>query len=86
MIHRAFWLDASDRSRLFVNQWLPAAPLKAVILLAHGMAEHSARYERLANAFCEQGYGVYARICAGMAKPPNTGRSGISPMTTAGAR
>lgn len=60
MIHRAFWLDASDRSRLFVNQWLPAAPLKAVILLAHGMAEHSARYERLAHAFCEQGYGVYA--------------------------
>ena len=49
MIHDTFWLTASDHSRLFVNQWLPIAPLKAVILLAHGMAEHSARYARLAE-------------------------------------
>ena len=60
MIHDTFWLDASDRSRLFVNQWLPNAPLKALILLAHGMAEHSARYARLAESFCAEGYGVYA--------------------------
>ncbi|WP_201193413.1 alpha/beta hydrolase [Pseudomonas fluorescens] len=60
MIHDTFWLTASDRSRLFVNQWLPDTSLKAVILLAHGMAEHSARYARLAQECCAQGYGVYA--------------------------
>lgn len=76
MIHRGFWLDASDRSRLFVNQWLPAAPLKALILLAHGMAEHSARYERLANAFCAQGYGVYAPDLRGHGKTTEHGTLG----------
>jgi len=60
MIHDTFWLTTSDRSRLYVNQWLPDALPKAVILLAHGMAEHSGRYERLASAFCAEGYGVYA--------------------------
>lgn len=60
MIHDTFWLTASDHSRLFVNQWLPEGPLKAVILLSHGMAEHSGRYARLAQALCTEGYGVYA--------------------------
>ena len=68
MIHDTLWLDASDRSRLFVNQWLPAAPLKAVILLAHGMAEHSGRYARLADTFCDKGYGVYAPDLRGHGK------------------
>lgn len=60
MIHDTFWLTASDRSRLYVNQWLPEGTLKAVILLVHGMAEHSGRYARLAEALCAQGYGLCA--------------------------
>ena len=60
MIHDTFWLTANDRSQVFVNQWLPEGPLKAVILISHGMAEHSARYERLAQRLCNQTYGVYA--------------------------
>ena len=60
MIHDTFWLTANDHSQLFVNQWLPQGTLKAVILVSHGMAEHSARYARLAEQLCNQGYGVYA--------------------------
>ncbi|WP_192562142.1 alpha/beta hydrolase [Pseudomonas gozinkensis] len=76
MIHDIFWLDASDRSRLFVNLWLPNSPLKAVILLAHGMAEHSARYARLAEAFCAEGYGVYAPDQRGHGKTADHGTLG----------
>ncbi|MCK9801900.1 alpha/beta hydrolase [Pseudomonas sp. MAFF 302030] len=60
MIHDTFWLTLNDHSRLYVNQWLPEGPLKALILLSHGMAEHSGRYQRLASALCAEGYGVYA--------------------------
>lgn len=60
MIHHTFWLTATDHSRLFVNQWLPEAAPRALIMVAHGMAEHSGRYERLARALCQAGYGVYA--------------------------
>jgi alpha-beta hydrolase superfamily lysophospholipase len=76
MIHDTFWLDASDRSRLFVNQWLPGTPMKAVILLAHGMAEHSGRYARLAQTLCEQGYGVYAPDLRGHGRTAENGTLG----------
>ena len=73
MTHDTFWLTASDHSRLFVNLWLPERPLKALILLAHGMAEHSARYERLATALCAEGYGVYAPDLRGHGKTAEQG-------------
>ena len=76
MIHDTFWLTASDRSRLFVNQWLPTPPLKAIVLLAHGMAEHSARYQGLAQKLCEQGYGVYAPDLRGHGKTAENGTLG----------
>ncbi len=60
MIHDTFWLTVSDHSRLYVNRWLPDGPPKAVILLSHGMAEHSGRYARLAEALCAAGHGLYA--------------------------
>ncbi|TVT84035.1 alpha/beta hydrolase [Pseudomonas sp. H3(2019)] len=73
MIHDTFWLTASDHSRLFVNQWLPEGPLKAVILLSHGMAEHSGRYARLAQVLCAEGYGVYALDQRGHGKTAENG-------------
>ncbi|MHC8406226.1 lysophospholipase [Pseudomonas sp. TMB3-21] len=76
MIHDTFWLTVSDRSRLFVNQWLPETPLKAVILVAHGMAEHSGRYARLAEKCCENGYGVYAPDLRGHGKTAETATLG----------
>ena len=59
MQHRTFWLDSSDGMPLHVNHWpLEHAP-RAVLMLAHGMAEHSARYARLAAALNLQGIEVY---------------------------
>ncbi|TCV66928.1 alpha/beta hydrolase [Pseudomonas fluorescens] len=68
MIHQTFWLTATDHSRLFVNQWLPETAPLAVIMLAHGMAEHSGRYARLAQALCDAGYGVYGMDLRGHGK------------------
>ncbi|MGR4972892.1 lysophospholipase [Pseudomonas sp. LARHCG127] len=68
MIHQTFWLTATDHSRLFVNQWLPETAPLAVVMLAHGMAEHSGRYARLAQALCDEGYGVYALDLRGHGK------------------
>lgn len=60
MSHDSFWLSASDASKLFVNHWLSVQPPKGVVMIAHGMAEHSERYARLAQTLVDQGYGVYA--------------------------
>ena len=53
-------VTASDGIPLHTHRWLPEGPPKAVVQVAHGMAEHAARYERLAQALTEAGYAVYA--------------------------
>lgn len=60
MRQTAFWLNASDTSSLYVNHWSPTLPPKAIIILAHGMAEHSERYTKLAEWLVHAGMAVYA--------------------------
>lgn len=77
MNHSTFWLTANDRSRLYVNQWLPDGPAKAMIMLSHGMAEHSGRYIRLAEALCAAGYGLYALDQRGHGRTADEGTLGL---------
>jgi alpha-beta hydrolase superfamily lysophospholipase len=60
MNHDAFWLDTNDHSRLYVNHWYPPVAPRAVVMLSHGMAEHSARYERFGAALSAAGFELYA--------------------------
>lgn len=41
-------------------EWLPAGEARAVVVIAHGMAEHAARYARFAAALTAAGFAVYA--------------------------
>jgi alpha-beta hydrolase superfamily lysophospholipase len=45
---------------IYVHRWLPSGPIKAVIQIVHGLAEHAGRYSRLAAALNCLGYAVYA--------------------------
>ena len=45
---------------LYYQCWLPGKSPKAVLLVAHGLAEHSGRYKNLVNYFVPKGYAVYA--------------------------
>jgi len=51
---------ASDNKALFVHGWLPEGKPKALLLAVHGMAEHGARYARLAGRLTAAGWAVYA--------------------------
>ena len=53
-------VTASDGTALSTQRWLPEGPPRAVVQIAHGMAEHAARYARLAEALTAAGYAVYA--------------------------
>lgn len=60
MLESDFRLPAKDGTPLFVREWLPDGKPRAVIQIVHGMAEHSARYARLARALNQHGFAVYA--------------------------
>jgi len=55
-----FDFRADDGETLLARRWLPEGPPRAIVQVAHGLAEHSARYARLANALNAAGYAVYA--------------------------
>ena len=60
-----FTLRADDGQALLTRRWLPEGGARAIVQIAHGLAEHSARYARLATALNAAGYGVYANDLRG---------------------
>ncbi|MBA4395726.1 MAG: alpha/beta hydrolase, partial [Desulfobacca sp.] len=44
---------------IYYQGWLPEGPVKAVLLVVHGLAEHSGRYQNPVNYFVPLGYAVY---------------------------
>jgi alpha-beta hydrolase superfamily lysophospholipase len=55
-----FDFRADDGQTLLARRWLPEGPPRAIVQIAHGLAEHSARYARLAAALNSAGYAAYA--------------------------
>jgi alpha-beta hydrolase superfamily lysophospholipase len=55
-----FDFRADDGQTLLARRWLPEGPPRAIVQIAHGLAEHSVRYGRLAAALNSAGYAVYA--------------------------
>jgi alpha-beta hydrolase superfamily lysophospholipase len=45
---------------IYYQYWKPEGKQKAVLLVAHGFAEHSGRYGNLVNYFIPKGYAVWA--------------------------
>ena len=54
------WLESSDGTALHLLHWPTAKPPLALLMIAHGMAEHAGRYAQLAAKLNAAGYGVYA--------------------------
>lgn len=52
--------SAGAGAKLHVTHWLPEGRPKAVVLLAHGYAEHAGRYEYVAKRLTDAGYAIYA--------------------------
>lgn len=76
MLHETFWLTSTDAAPIYVNRWYPAQPPRAVLMVAHGMAEHSGRYGRFAEALVAAGFEVYAHDQRGHGKTAEHGLLG----------
>ncbi|MCL1814778.1 MAG: lysophospholipase [Treponema sp.] len=73
MVETSAWIECDDGAKLFVRHWSPnfGAGIEkpaALILLVHGMAEHSLRYRRLAETLCSHNFEVWAADLRGHGK------------------
>jgi acylglycerol lipase len=60
MRHKEGRFKGYKELKLYYQCWLPDKNPRAVILVAHGLAEHSGRYKNLVEYFVPKGYAVYA--------------------------
>jgi len=60
MKHREGTFKGVDDFTIYYQCWLPEGTPTAVLLVAHGYAEHSGRYANLVDYFVPKGYAVYA--------------------------
>lgn len=72
-----FRLKADDGVEVYVHRWLPDSAPRAVFQIAHGLAEHAARYGRLAQALTAQGFAVYANDHRGHGQTAPSGGHGF---------
>ncbi|WP_162909552.1 alpha/beta hydrolase [Aggregatilinea lenta] len=60
MKHESGTFEGVGGQVIFTQHWLPDRAPRAVVMLAHGIAEHSGRYEHVARHLVEGRYAVYA--------------------------
>jgi acylglycerol lipase len=54
------YLDGVGRLRIYWQSWHPEPAPRAVVVIAHGVSEHSDRYTHVASRLVSEGYAVYA--------------------------
>ena len=59
MGYREGHLNGRGNVKLYYQCWLPKFPPNAILIIVHGLADHSSRYENLVDHFVPLGYGVY---------------------------
>ena len=59
MKHEEGFLKGVRDPNIYFQSWLPETEPKAVLLIVHGLAEHSGRYTNIVNHFAPLGYAVY---------------------------
>ncbi|MDB5974201.1 MAG: alpha/beta hydrolase [Nevskia sp.] len=59
MKHTQGCFEGRNKTRIYWQQWIPEK-IQAVVVIAHGLGEHSGRYEHVAKSLVDSGYAVYA--------------------------
>jgi alpha-beta hydrolase superfamily lysophospholipase len=49
-----------DRANIFTQAWLPDSAPQAIMLIVHGLGEHSGRYGNYVDTFVPRGYALYS--------------------------
>ncbi|HEY7776263.1 MAG TPA: lysophospholipase, partial [Kineobactrum sp.] len=63
-------LEATLPNGVFYRHWGAVGEPRAVLLLAHGLGEHSGRYQAFAETVCAQGYALVAPDHVGHGRSP----------------
>jgi len=72
MKYQEGFINNGQDSNIYYQNWLPDGEIKAILLIVHGLAEHSGRYMNVVNHFVPLGYAVYGLDHIGHGKSDGT--------------
>jgi alpha-beta hydrolase superfamily lysophospholipase len=72
MKHQEGFFKGVRNANIYFQGWLPESQPKAVLLIVHGLAEHSGRYLNVVNHFVPLGYAAYGIDHLGHGKSDGT--------------
>jgi alpha-beta hydrolase superfamily lysophospholipase len=72
MIHAEGSFKTKSGANIYYQNWQPESSPKAILLIVHGLAEHSGRYMNVVNHFVPLGYAVYGLDHLGHGKSEGT--------------
>lgn len=58
--HAQGTFEGAGGLKLFERSWRPRGPVRSVLVVMHGLKDHSSRYAGAAEKLCRQGVAVYA--------------------------
>lgn len=64
------WIESSDGNRLFWRRHTPAEDARAVLLVVHGLSEHTGRYLHVLDHFADAGFDCWAHDYRGHGQSP----------------
>ncbi|MEA5466893.1 alpha/beta fold hydrolase [Leptothoe sp. PORK10 BA2] len=68
--HQAGMFAAADGLSLYYQSWLPTSPVKATIVLLHGLGGHSGLFQNVIKALIPEGYALYGYDLRGHGRSP----------------
>lgn len=68
MILKEFYIVSAEKFQFFTRCWEPDTPPKAMVFLFHGLADHSGRFEKVAEKFTAAGFLFFAADLRGNGK------------------
>ena len=74
MEHAEATFESADGLRLYYQRWRPQGEPRTVLLIVHGIGEHSGRFKRIVDYFVARDHAVYALDLRGHGRSP--GRRG----------
>ncbi|MBN1580103.1 MAG: lysophospholipase [Anaerolineae bacterium] len=72
MEHQAGSFRGIRNHNIYYQSWLPQGDPRAVVLIVHGLGEHSGRYMNVVNQLVPRGYALYALDHIGHGKSDGT--------------
>jgi acylglycerol lipase len=70
MEHQEGKFQGNKGTNLFYQCWIPDGKIKAILLIVHGLADHSGRYTNLVTKYLPKGYAIYSYDQRGHGQSP----------------